>query len=277
MNSIDRFAKNLVDIFDSQNSKKVSAYDTTATVLRVEDGTAWVHIPGGVEETPVKLTVACGAGDEVQVRVGGGRAWIVGNASAPPTDDKKANYAIQYTNDVHVQVNKDIEEVNEEVSTKTGLNDIGQRNLIRNSKTMIFEDYGYDVEGGLTDENDSTLIDESGTVLTDGTPAKKDITTVPVASSVDTSNDKAFINQGDAIKQVSISAIISQAGGDKHYTYTQSIPSDTWVIQHNLGKCPDVTVVDSAGSEVIGDCEYTDTNSVTLTFSGAFGGVAYLN
>lgn len=278
MNSIDKFAKNLVDIFDSQNSKKVSAYDTTATVLRIEDGTAWVHIPGGVEETPVKLTVACDAGDEVQVRVGGGRAWIVGNSTAPPTDDKKANYAIQYTNDVHVQVNKDIEEVNEEVSTKTGLNDIGQRNLIRNSKTMIFEDYGYDVEGGLTDEEDTVLTDENNTVLTDGTPDKIKITEVPETLSVDASNDSLFINQNDAIKQVTIASVLSQAGSsDKHYIFTQATPSSTWTIEHNLGKCPAVTIVDSSGDEVVGDCRHTDINNLVLSFSGAFSGIAYLN
>lgn len=73
--------------------KKPSAYDTTAKVLRVDGDTAWVHIAGGVDETPVKLTVNAEKGDEVQVRVGGGKAWIVGNATAPPTDDKTANIA----------------------------------------------------------------------------------------------------------------------------------------------------------------------------------------
>jgi hypothetical protein len=52
---------------------------------------AYVHIPGGVDETPVKLTVNVQAGDEVQVRVGGGQAWITGNETAPPTDDRVAN------------------------------------------------------------------------------------------------------------------------------------------------------------------------------------------
>lgn len=160
------------------------------------------------------------------------------------------------------------------VGGKAGLNDIGQRNLIRNSKTMIFPDYGYEVDGGLTDENDSTLTDEESTVLTDGTPARKKITEVPEATGV-TSEDLLFINQGDAIKQISLSDVLTE--GDKHFTYTQSLPSATWVIQHNLGKCPDVTVVDSAGTEVIGDCEYNDINTVTITFSGSFGGVAYLN
>ena len=72
---------------------KTSPYDTTAKVRRIEDGVAWVHIPGGVDETPVRLTVNAKEGDSVQVRVSGGTAFLVGNGSAPPTDDTQANMA----------------------------------------------------------------------------------------------------------------------------------------------------------------------------------------
>lgn len=73
--------------------KGTTPYDTTAKVLRVENGIAWVHIAGGVDETPVKMTIDAKAGDTVQVRVSGGRAFLVGNATAPPTDDATANVA----------------------------------------------------------------------------------------------------------------------------------------------------------------------------------------
>lgn len=73
--------------------KKPSAYDTMAKVVRVEGDTAWVHIAGGVDETPVKMTVDAKKGDDVQIRIGGGKAWITGNATAPPTDDATANVA----------------------------------------------------------------------------------------------------------------------------------------------------------------------------------------
>ena len=74
---------------------KTSPYDSTAVVKRVEDGVAWVQIPGGVDETPVKLTVNAEAGDTVQVRVSGGTAFLVGNSTAPPTDDKTARQAVE--------------------------------------------------------------------------------------------------------------------------------------------------------------------------------------
>ena len=76
-----------------EERKKPSAYDTMAKVVRVEGDTAWVHIAGGVDETPVKMTVDAKKGDDVQIRIGGGKAWITGNATAPPTDDATANVA----------------------------------------------------------------------------------------------------------------------------------------------------------------------------------------
>ena len=85
--------KDFVDAF-TEETGKTSGYDTEATVTRVdEEGTAWVHIPGGVDETPVQLTMSVEPGDVVNVRISGGRAWINGNRSRPPTDDAKANTA----------------------------------------------------------------------------------------------------------------------------------------------------------------------------------------
>lgn len=86
-----RLIKQIAEMIRQADRHKTHAYDTAATVVRVEGGTAWVHIPGGVDETPVKLTVDAKQGDTVQVRVSGGRAFLVGNATAPPTDDTTAN------------------------------------------------------------------------------------------------------------------------------------------------------------------------------------------
>ena len=92
---MEKTIKELLKAIRSSDTKKTNPYDTSATVTRVENGVAYVHIPGGVEETPVKLTVNVQPGDEVQIRVGGGQAWITGNETAPPTDDKVANVAAE--------------------------------------------------------------------------------------------------------------------------------------------------------------------------------------
>ena len=61
------------------------------------------------------------------------------------------------------------------------------------------------------------------------------------------------------------------------HMHTQAIPQSVWAISHNLGRYPSVTVVDSAGSVVVGNIEYVSNNLIVLTFSAAFGGSAYLN
>lgn len=90
----DKIMRQLASSIREGSKPKTSPYDTTATVRRVEGGTAWVHIPGGVDETPVKLTISAKPGDAVQVRVTGGRAFLIGNATAPPTDDTTAVKAV---------------------------------------------------------------------------------------------------------------------------------------------------------------------------------------
>lgn len=85
-----KITNELYDIIEETKKDKTKAYDTPAQVTRTEGSTLWVHIPGGVQETPIKKTVNASPGDTVQVRVSGGTAWVVGNASAPPTDDTTA-------------------------------------------------------------------------------------------------------------------------------------------------------------------------------------------
>jgi hypothetical protein len=61
------------------------------------------------------------------------------------------------------------------------------------------------------------------------------------------------------------------------YTHSQSIPAASWVITHNLHKHPSVTIVDSAGEKVYGDITYDSQDQITVDFSAAFSGTAYLN
>lgn len=61
------------------------------------------------------------------------------------------------------------------------------------------------------------------------------------------------------------------------YVHTQGVSSDTWLITHNLGFYPNITVKDSGGSIVEGEITYTNSNSLTVTFSAAFSGIAYLS
>lgn len=58
---------------------------------------------------------------------------------------------------------------------------------------------------------------------------------------------------------------------DKNYTITFA-PTDTLIVTHNLNKYPAVSVITSAGDEVIGNIEYLTLDSLMLVFSSSFGG-----
>lgn len=78
------------EIASAMKESKTKAYDTVAKVLRVDEKTAYVHIDGGADETPAQMTINCKTGDTVKIRVSGGKAWLTGNITSPPTDDSVA-------------------------------------------------------------------------------------------------------------------------------------------------------------------------------------------
>lgn len=61
------------------------------------------------------------------------------------------------------------------------------------------------------------------------------------------------------------------------YVHIQENASATWSITHGLGFVPNITVVDTAGTVVEGSYSYPNSNTVVLTFIGAFSGRAYLS
>ena len=64
--------------------------------------------------------------------------------------------------------------------------------------------------------------------------------------------------------------------GTVFYHHIQSVPSTTWVINHNLNGFPTAVVIDSAGTQWEGLISYGSINQMTITFSAAFGGTAYV-
>lgn len=78
------------EIASTMKQSKTKPYDTVAKVLRVDEKTAYVHIDGGADETPAQMAINCKTGDTVKIRVSGGKAWLTGNITAPPTDDSVA-------------------------------------------------------------------------------------------------------------------------------------------------------------------------------------------
>lgn len=76
---------------------------------------------------------------------------------------------------------------------------------------------------------------------------------------------------------VTVSDITDVTVSDKFFVFEQAVASNRWTVEHNLDKYPSVTVVDSAGTIIIGEVAYLSRNSLRITFQSAFSGKAYMN
>jgi hypothetical protein len=58
------------------------------------------------------------------------------------------------------------------------------------------------------------------------------------------------------------------------YHHVQSTPDTTWTVDHMLGRNPNISVLDSAGSEVEVSVLHTSLNQAVLSLSYAVSGTA---
>ena len=61
------------------------------------------------------------------------------------------------------------------------------------------------------------------------------------------------------------------------YVHTQTPAAASWVVNHDLGYRPAVTVFDGTGALVVTDFVHNSTSSLTITFGAPLAGVAYLS
>ena len=80
----------------------------------------------------------------------------------------------------------------------------------------------------------------------------------------------------DAPNIVIVRSTSPSAAFTNRLEFNQQTASATWVITHALGGKPQVTIVDSADTHVFGEVQYNSNTQVTVTFSAAFSGKAYL-
>jgi hypothetical protein len=69
---------------------------------------------------------------------------------------------------------------------------------------------------------------------------------------------------------------VSSSSSTLEYVHTQGTPLDTWVIDHNMGCYPSVTVIDSSNNQVEGSVTYDTINRITIRFTSGFSGRAIL-
>lgn len=179
------------EIASAMKESKTKPYDTVAKVLRVDERTAYVHIDGGADETPAQMAINCKSGDTVKIRVSGGKAWLTGNITSPPTDDTAAEKVKQ----------------SHEIFKKGTAKNFGLQNekIINAAKTATnFIDYidgvGLivgDMRGNTLKQN--TLLDSNGMAVRNGSNEIVRFGTAPIVIT-NTDGDKTYEGSGSVMQ-----------------------------------------------------------------------------
>lgn len=179
------------EIASAMKESKTKPYDTVAKVLRVDEKTAYVHIDGGADETPAQMAINCKSGDTVKIRVSGGKAWLTGNLTSPPTDDTAAE-----------KVKQSHERFKKGTAKNFGLQN---EKIINAAKTATnFIDYidgvGLivgDMRGDILKQN--TLVDAYGMAVRKGNSEIVRFGTTPIVIT-NTDGDKTYEGSGSVMK-----------------------------------------------------------------------------
>lgn len=179
------------EIASAMKQSKTKAYDTVAKVLRVDEKTAYVHIDGGADETPAQMAINCKSGDTVKIRVSGGKAWLTGNLTSPPTDDTAAE-----------KVKQSHERFKKGTAKNFGLQN---KKIINAAKTATnFIDYidgvGLivgDMRGNTLKQN--TLLDSNGMAVRNGSNEIVRFGTAPIVIT-NTDGDKTYEGSGSVMQ-----------------------------------------------------------------------------
>lgn len=235
------------EIASTMKQSKTKAYDTVAEVLRVDEKTAYVHIDGGADETPAQMTINCKEGDSVKIRVSGGRAWLTGNLTSPPTDDTAANEA----NKTVTKVKKSYE--NFKYATNENFNSQESKILEAAKVATNFMKYidglGLivgDMRGNTLGQN--TLLDSNGMAVRNGSSEIVRFGTAPI--------------------------VITNADGDKTYDGSGSVMQSDRNIVVSTQQTKDPDDIHSGGKAAL-ELYYDKTKDVTGLSLTVKGGSTY--
>ena len=167
---------------------KQTGTDYIAVVTSVEGKTAYVKIAGSdINDTPVSMSINAKPGDTVRVRVKDGKAWITGNDTAPPADNKQVLELIENnrqglieTEEKYSRIDQSIDNITLEVGEKmdsdmsnrassisidSGRIEFNSNTLVVNSDNFTLDDDGNSTFGGTLDAAGGSF---SGTVRISG-------------------------------------------------------------------------------------------------------------
>lgn len=249
--SLSRIARDLQTIISETDSRKTKPFDSEAKVVRVEDDYVYVNFPGGVDETPVRKTIDASVGDSVQVRVSGGRAWLIGNATAPPTDDTTANKALGQANVIFNSVRNLEDTVDAAIDDIDGMaSDIDEMDSVLTSTNNHF---------WVDDNTGAVYVSQANKNASDGYAMRQGATGI------------ALLNDGEVLTSWTGSGQAYYADGERVALYSSGgalIGSENGA-QINISS-DEFSVIDEDGNEMFNIGASSATAEDLITFTKTF-------
>jgi hypothetical protein len=84
------------------------------------------------------------------------------------------------------------------------------------------------------------------------------------------------VNTGGCLTRINLNPAITVNNGAA-FQFTQGTAATVWNIHHGLGIVPNVWETDLSGNNIEGTVHIVDNNNITITFSTATAGIAYLS
>jgi hypothetical protein len=84
------------------------------------------------------------------------------------------------------------------------------------------------------------------------------------------------VNSSGCITRINLNPAIT-INQNSSFMYTQVNPETMWVIDHNMGLVPNVTIEDLDGNDIEGIVEVVNNNQIKLYFNQPVAGKAYLS
>ena len=86
------------------------------------------------------------------------------------------------------------------------------------------------------------------------------------------------VNSGGCMTRINLNPTINiNTFASPQFTFVQETDANVWVINHNLGMVPNVFIQDPDGNDMEGLVEPINQNTITITFSAAVSGTAFLS
>lgn len=121
-----------------------------------------------------------------------------------------------------------------------------------------------------TEEEVNIKIEEASTIINNRIDSEVEALNTEINKKVETIEGDPLIRVTREGTNVTLAS--------KSFIFEQGVASDEWIIEHNTGKRPSVTIVDSANTVIIpNEVIYNSDNLMTVRFLAGFSGKAYIN